>query len=1348
MGKFRRKFSKFLVAALAASFLMQSEMILYASGVQEVAESTENPVDIVQMPTVEDSVKEENLEQGTTDEADSTEENETESFEETISQEATTEEKTVDQEESSTKETVNQEESSTEKGTTSQEESSVVEETASQEETSVVKENEIQKTTSSIEESSSAEAVIIEETEKVWFNTGKKEYCVVKKEDFDNELGDAYFKEDGSYTIQIPEENPFFPYEVQFTYEGEYINKWFLTPNDSVEIGGHTFYVSAYFDGTAITQMSFAIAGDTIVVYPEEKNFTNNGGLEPLSLLPIKEMEFYVDFSSYTPAELTMVSLDSIFVGEKELTNEDKVIFAYENTDDFIVVNYGDVMDFSYNTAYYNTNSYQMIITKADQLDVNNIRCMVNIDVKFSEEWLKPTVYIQDDTGRIGSYVLGSSYEDDNEENKENREFITRISGNTWKDTEQIYISLEINKDVFESPCYKDLKIYEGKYISATEAIAGIDITDKIYNADMIQIDAGYAIKRDGDNWITIVTFDGAGNATGCLPINLILRKSSNSINYQLFTKEENKDISVVSYRMSLYKDKCRYVTYTLKPGYPANETYYQKLYYYRNGVLNSSNVTAAYLGQYSSISAAKAAKAKEINVYLFGSEGYAADYSQGVYFTIFVGNDGEESQEIYQYYFKTENYKKTYSDETDVDFYGVRDKDGYYLSSYSLSEEQDSYSEFNYLTILVEEDVDLTRLAPEFSVYGGNLYAKGSSSPEISGESYHDFSSGAVQYTASAENGEDSKNYWLRILKPSDGAGQLYINSMEDSNSSTKIENGIIYSNREVYLDGYHSRWHDIILINIGTEEIPSLSVEIQSDIVELNEYWTLQGKNGLLGFNGIEKQSEYGELENLAKIRIQAKEGIKDGTEVSGKLIIKSNDKVIMELTLSGTVGDPCIITKELPPAVKYVPYGTMIQNSNKYSWNQISYSIQKGSLPEGMELRPNGELYGVPLQEGTFPITLKATNSSSKFNSSSAELVLVVNDNTNVNVYTASDEGYKIEEHIGTEAGAGTYDYILGTISDQLFVSSGQYIEFIDLWLNGEQLVDGEDYTKDSGSTRITIRSQTFEKKAKNGTNTIAAEFRVGGDENKELKRTAQNFRLNLKNNNNENDDSDDNNSSSSSGSSGSNSSSGSSSNNSSNGSSNTNSNQNKDVPSTTYNDDSWVKDATGWWCKTPSGSWLSNTWFQLPYKGTTGWYYFNEQGYMATGWLEKNGQWYYLNPISDGTQGMMCTGWKKINGRWCYFDKEGALVMNTWCQIPYMETTKWYYFDEQGYMAEGWILKNQKWYYLSPVSDNTQGMMCTGWQFIKGEWYYLNEDGDLATNTWIDNYYVNSEGVWVK
>lgn len=52
-------------------------------------------------------------------------------------------------------------------------------------------------------------------------------------------MGDAFYAEDGSYTINIPKANPFFPYEVQFACDGEVTSQWFMAPDDSVEVGGH-----------------------------------------------------------------------------------------------------------------------------------------------------------------------------------------------------------------------------------------------------------------------------------------------------------------------------------------------------------------------------------------------------------------------------------------------------------------------------------------------------------------------------------------------------------------------------------------------------------------------------------------------------------------------------------------------------------------------------------------------------------------------------------------------------------------------------------------------------------------------------------------------------------------------------------------------------------------------------------------------------------------------------------------------------------------------------------------------------------------------------------------------------
>ena len=241
-----------------------------------------------------------------------------------------------------------------------------------------------------------------------------------------------------------------------------------------------------------------------------------------------------------------------------------------------------------------------------------------------------------------------------------------------------------------------------------------------------------------------------------------------------------------------------------------------------------------------------------------------------------------------------------------------------------------------------------------------------------------------------------------------------------------------------------------------------------------------------------------------------------VKLGYEVTGTLTIKADGKTLMVLTLTGMVGDPKITTTEIPEAVKYVPYGTMIQNSNKYSWIETEYFLTDGELPAGIQLKPNGELYGVPQETGTYTFTVMATFNSTReayyFPESEATLTLTVKENTNANVYNETDAGYTLSTPIGMETTPGSYDFYLAEIADSLFVSEGTFNEFIDLWLNGQKLVKGVDYTAESGSTRITISAQTLQNKAaQSGNNTIAAEFRVDGDINKDLRRTAQNFRL---------------------------------------------------------------------------------------------------------------------------------------------------------------------------------------------------------------------------------------------
>lgn len=128
------------------------------------------------------------------------------------------------------------------------------------------------------------------------------------------------------------------------------------------------------------------------------------------------------------------------------------------------------------------------------------------------------------------------------------------------------------------------------------------------------------------------------------------------------------------------------------------------------------------------------------------------------------------------------------------------------------------------------------------------------------------------------------------------------------------------------------------------------------------------------------------------------------------------------------------------------------------------------------------------------------------------------------------------------------------------------------------------------------------------------------------------------------------------------------------------------------------------ATGNWTQGEGNSWkftdsngtaFNNQWAAVvnPYanlaqgQSAYDWFRFDESGSMISGWfLDADGNWYYLNPASDGTQGRMMTGWQWIT------DADGV--------------TRCYYFN--------------------PNSDGTRGKM--------------------VTNSTTDGYVLDAEGHW--
>ena len=125
-------------------------------------------------------------------------------------------------------------------------------------------------------------------------------------------------------------------------------------------------------------------------------------------------------------------------------------------------------------------------------------------------------------------------------------------------------------------------------------------------------------------------------------------------------------------------------------------------------------------------------------------------------------------------------------------------------------------------------------------------------------------------------------------------------------------------------------------------------------------------------------------------------------------------------------------------------------------------------------------------------------------------------------------------------------------------------------------------------------------------------------------------------------------------------------------------------------------SWKQEGTVWKLDV-DGATATSAWAYL----SGNWYLFNEKGEMMTGWANVDGSWYYM----DGS-GSMRDGWVQDGkGEWYYLN-------------PVSDGTR-------GAMRIGWQLISSKWYYFHTVSDGSQGRMLKSQRSPDG--YLLKEDG---------------------
>ena len=78
-----------------------------------------------------------------------------------------------------------------------------------------------------------------------------------------------------------------------------------------------------------------------------------------------------------------------------------------------------------------------------------------------------------------------------------------------------------------------------------------------------------------------------------------------------------------------------------------------------------------------------------------------------------------------------------------------------------------------------------------------------------------------------------------------------------------------------------------------------------------------------------------------------------------------------------------------------------------------------------------------------------------------------------------------------------------------------------------------------------------------------------------------------------------------------------------------------------------------------------------------------------------------------------------GWNQIGEDWYYYDENGQMATG-WKLVG----DGWFYLDESGKMTIGWIRIGEDWYYT-----DAEGRMVTGWKMIDGALYYFHGNGKM-------------------
>lgn len=131
-----------------------------------------------------------------------------------------------------------------------------------------------------------------------------------------------------------------------------------------------------------------------------------------------------------------------------------------------------------------------------------------------------------------------------------------------------------------------------------------------------------------------------------------------------------------------------------------------------------------------------------------------------------------------------------------------------------------------------------------------------------------------------------------------------------------------------------------------------------------------------------------------------------------------------------------------------------------------------------------------------------------------------------------------------------------------------------------------------------------------------------------------------------------------------------------------------------------------------------------------------YLVNNDGDIATGWTEYEGETYYCGELDEdsyeedaGMAGEIVKNTvMEIDGKTYFFDEDGARKMGL---VDINGFT--YFIEDNGEFAKGWKKIGEKWHYFRSYGT----MVKSSWEWLGNKWKFFNSKGESMDQFWVEN-----------